>query len=883
MNHLKFKIFISKLIALAFLVNSLPLVAQVNFGVSGLTGTSVVAPTCLQLGPDGKLYVSERYGVIHVYDVIRNGANDYEVTNTSIIDIINTIPNHNDDGTVNPTVTNRLITGMLVEGTPSNPIIYIASSDPRTNEDDTTQLGIKSNLDTNSGMISKLTKTNNLWSKIDLVRGLPRSEEVHATNGMDLDPINNVLYVSQGGHTNMGSPSFLFSYTPEYALSSAILSIDLTAIGNTTFDLPTLNDEDRTDVSNPVPGKEDEFDPFGGNQGKNMAMLTVNSPVQVYASGFRNAYDVLISTSGRIYSIDNGPNGGYGGWPVACSNDTVEGGTSSKRDGLFYLNGPGFYAGHANPTRGDFNNTFNASNPQHAVDASLINPAECVYNHLPDVIYDFDGSTNGFCEYTASNFGNIMKGDLVAAYLDGELYRIKLNAQGDSLSLSGNGVQVLASNFGGDPLDVTAQGDSAVYPGTVWAACFGSDAIVIFEPADYSGQSIPCNLINPNFDSDGDCFSNQDEDLNGTDPCNAADHPSDYDEDCISDLVDSDDDNDGILDELDYFALDSSNGNLQFIPYHLEFDNIEKKGIQKWGFTGMMNNLTDNYRVLYDVSNMTVGAAAEKFTIDSIPAGDAHGTLNNQEYGFQLGVNTAAAVNDFVVRTRVSIPFAAISPQGEQSHGIYLGLGTQFDYLKLVLHAVDGNGGLQMVYEEGDANTPIVFEEQDAAILTANFVDLYFKVKKDVPEVQAYYAVNGDTLNPVFAPISIPINWVDSVMAIGFISTSRDAFKYSATWDDLEIYYEDLTSIHEIEPYEFKVFPNPSNGLFTVKCKDLSAGQDLSLLILDSSGRIVYNSKHKVKNTSFKTTLDLSQLSKGVYCMQVVSASDNGFKTIILE
>ena len=47
--------------------------------------------------------------------------------------------------------------------------------------------------------------------------------------------------------------------------------------------------------------------------------LLLDGPVQIYASGFRNAYDFLItrlpSKEGRMYTVDNGANGGWGGHP----------------------------------------------------------------------------------------------------------------------------------------------------------------------------------------------------------------------------------------------------------------------------------------------------------------------------------------------------------------------------------------------------------------------------------------------------------------------------------------------------------------------------------------------------------------------------------------
>ena len=40
---------------------------------------------------------------------------------------------------------------------------------------------------------SRLSWTGSQWVKLDLVRGLPRSEENHAPNGMHLDDANQIL------------------------------------------------------------------------------------------------------------------------------------------------------------------------------------------------------------------------------------------------------------------------------------------------------------------------------------------------------------------------------------------------------------------------------------------------------------------------------------------------------------------------------------------------------------------------------------------------------------------------------------------------------------------------------------------------------------------
>ena len=435
-----------------------------------LNGVSPDKPTSLQFGPDGKLYVAERDGYINQYTVQRTGKNTYTATQSNKIDLIQKIINHDDDGSVNNSVNGRLLTGLLVTGTPANPIIYASSADPRMAAGPS---GKDANLDTNSVIVSKLTLNGNTWSKQDLVRGLPRSEENHQGNGLALS--GSTLYLAMGGHTNMGAPSNNFARLPEYALSAAIIEIDLNQIGNNTYDLPTLDDEDRG-------GGNDQNDPFGGNNGKNMAILEANGPVSIYSPGFRNAYDIVITQSGRMYTVDNGPNNDWGGEPPGSCLNTYTDGGSTYRDGLHYITGKGYYGGHPNPTRGSKANTFNNSNPQSPIEGNA-NPEECTYKvpgHTDGALHIFNASTNGLAEYSASNFGGSMKGDLLAASFDQSVYRVQLNNSGTQLT----GIDKYFTNLG-TPLDVIAQGDGDQFPGTVWIADYSQGAIHVYEPVDY--------------------------------------------------------------------------------------------------------------------------------------------------------------------------------------------------------------------------------------------------------------------------------------------------------------------------------------------------------------------------------------------------------------
>ena len=375
----------------------------------------------------------------------------------------------------------RLVTGMLVAGTPRRPVIYVSSSDPRIGAGES---GEDLNVDTNSGVISRLTRGTSEWQRLDLVRGLPRSEENHATNGLALDRSTNTLYVAQGGNTNAGAPSHNFARLPEYALSAAVLAVDLGRIGETTYDLPTLDDETRD-------GNPDEDDPFGGDDGKNQAVVEPDGPVQLYATGLRNAYDLVLTADGRLYTDQNGGAVHWGDPPARegpdgrCTNESREPG-HYDRDSL-HLVRRGAYYGHPNPTRGNRANTFN-SNRQSPVPRA--DPVECDYRPPADrdPVTLFRTSTNGLAEYTASNFGDDLQGDLLAASLDGHIYRVSLDRTGRH----GRRRELFTLLT---PLDVTTQGDDGPFAGTIWVARhddFGGGQempnLFAYEPADFAGR-----------------------------------------------------------------------------------------------------------------------------------------------------------------------------------------------------------------------------------------------------------------------------------------------------------------------------------------------------------------------------------------------------------
>lgn len=146
-----------------------------GFGKSQLSGLGNIIPTSLQFGPDGRLYVASMNGQIKIYTVQRNNSNQYQVTNTEVLNQIKNIQNHNDNGSVNNNQNSRLVTGLLVTGSSASPVIYVTSSDPRIGGGAS---GNSTNLDTNSTILSRLKKNGNNWQKLDLVRGLPDQKRI---------------------------------------------------------------------------------------------------------------------------------------------------------------------------------------------------------------------------------------------------------------------------------------------------------------------------------------------------------------------------------------------------------------------------------------------------------------------------------------------------------------------------------------------------------------------------------------------------------------------------------------------------------------------------------------------------------------------------------
>jgi hypothetical protein len=77
---------------------------------------------------------------------------------------------------------------------------------------------------------------------------------------------------------------------------------------------------------------------------------------------------------------------------------------------------------------------------------------------------------------------------------------------------------------------------------------------------------------------------------------------------------------------------------------------------------------------------------------------------------------------------------------------------------------------------------------------------------------------------------------------------------------------------------DMSVYPNPSNGLFTVSVTGLS--NNVNMTVQNVQGQVVYSKDYA---NSFTEDIDLSGLAKGVYFIKLTSETTSQVKKIVIQ
>ena len=498
--------------------------------LTGVAGVPIDSPTSIQFGPDGRLYVASVSGQIAAYDVaIDENTGEFSLTGGEFLEfggagVITGILNHDDDGAVNAGLEARQVTGLVVSDAEADGSfsVYITSSDPRIGNSGTGD----QNLDTNSSTITRvdLAADGDITQVVDIVRGLPRSEENHAANGLQLSPDGNSLFVALGGNTNDGALSNFFNFLAESSLSGSIIEIDLNQIAeleaNSSFtdagqdgttrtvvyDLPTLDDvltpnapEGLSDAEALAAGFRensaglDIAGPFGGNDGLNQALLPTDSPISIFADGFRNIFDFAFNANGQLIASDNVADGNFGGPTVFDAdgnpiNGINEDGISGQEGPIFLVEEGGSF-GHGAPQRanpGTEITSFDSDgNP-----IITINPLD----QIPDGLEIADGFLIDPSRFSVGD-GQTLQDLIDAGNIAAVEARLALSGSAeergtsDSLEIGSFGPGNSTQGF-----DIIEEG---ILEGFIVATQFGGDSVLEFANLSDDGTSI-LPFVNPN-------------------------------------------------------------------------------------------------------------------------------------------------------------------------------------------------------------------------------------------------------------------------------------------------------------------------------------------------------------------------------------------------
>ncbi|PSR52256.1 hypothetical protein AHMF7605_01320 [Adhaeribacter arboris] len=355
-----------------------------TFGFDGFTS--------LTIGPDRRFYATTSGGKIERWDMNPDG----------------TITNHL---TMTPfDTTRRLLIGFRFDpaASASNLIVWVSHSS-----------GAFTNVPDWSGKISQINLNDPAHPVVtDYVINLPRSYKDHSTNSIDFGP-DGALYFTQGSNSAMGAPDAAWGLRPERLLTAAVLRLDVNLLRQQILPLDAKTEEGGT------------YNPY-----------SPNAPLTIYATGFRNAYDLVWHSNGELYVPTNGSAAG-GNLPELKSGTTWSNGQpyagpdipaitdvrDTQSDYLFRVT-PGGYYGHPNFLRHEF--ILNGGNPTDGQDPGEVvwttngvkygypvgTPTEPNYRGWA---YDFgtNKSPDGAIEYQSNAFGGKLKGKLLVCRFSG--------------------------------------------------------------------------------------------------------------------------------------------------------------------------------------------------------------------------------------------------------------------------------------------------------------------------------------------------------------------------------------------------------------------------------------------------------------------------------
>lgn len=419
---------------------------NVAFQQVALGTATGVAFTCVRIGPDGLLYASSEDGRIFRYPINTDGT-------LGIPQVSSALQTANGGA--------RLITGFAFDphSTASNVTLWVSNS----------YYGF-TNAPDFSGKITVMSGAD-LGTVQDAVINLPRSNQDHSTEQPTFGP-DGALYFAQGSNSSTGAPDAAWGNRSEHLLTAAILRLDTSKI-TPGQPLNVLT----TDA--------------GGKYNPNAA----GAPLTIYATGIRNAFQILWTSNGQLLAPTNGASSGGNapGFPNSVNGQRIDihqnysgpsvpaltNITETESDYLYTIAKGGYY-GHPDPARGEY--VLDGANPTSGVD-----PAEFVEYPVgtkPDANYRFatydlgpHRSPDGILEYSDKTFGGLLQNALfIADYSAGNDISILLRDSSGNITADLHGLSGLTDL--NNPVNIAEDPNT----GNVYVAELGGQRLELLRP-----------------------------------------------------------------------------------------------------------------------------------------------------------------------------------------------------------------------------------------------------------------------------------------------------------------------------------------------------------------------------------------------------------------
>ncbi|WP_111767673.1 Ig-like domain-containing protein [Nakamurella deserti] len=421
-----------------------PGVANVAFDALDSGAAKGNSYSSVVLGPDGKLYAGSIYGQIYRWTINADGTLGNQQTITTVRDHAVAAGWEG--------APNRSVIGLAFDpaSTPTAPILWITDNQAYLGEPtpDTT------------GAVARLTGPN-LENYQAVLVNLPRSNKDHLTNSIALK--NGKVYFAQGAMNAMGALDGTWE-REEHLLSAAVLQLDPAKLP-ATLPVDVATADMKVPARSGVPAHTGTYDPYA-----------TTAPLTLYATGVRNAFDLVFHSNGHLYAPTNGS--ALGGntpgtptpYPASCARradggytgpaaPALKGVLQEETDYVFDVR-PGKYYGHPNALRCEY--VLAAGNPTGYTGNPLFRFGAYPEGQKADPNFDLAGvydaglhaSANGALEYRNSSvFGGALAGSLLVVryHANQEVVAFSVNGTG-GLSLPITGI----TGFTGlrQPLDI---------------------------------------------------------------------------------------------------------------------------------------------------------------------------------------------------------------------------------------------------------------------------------------------------------------------------------------------------------------------------------------------------------------------------------------------